>query len=407
MRTAVIAASLAALALGAGCERTQQVPVPPAVRWVQGPDAAALPPVQAQAPIAPEESQEIVIGEVGPMSGLQASFGESTHRGIELAVRLLNEKGGVKGRTLRVKLVDDKGKPEQAAAAVEQLAGEKVVLVLGEATSAPALAMAEVAERHKVPMISHAATSPRVTEGHAYVFRVCFTDPFQGAVMAKFVRERLALTRVAVLKDAKNDYSAGLAQAFVARLKALGGKVVKEESFTTGDLGFKAQLTAIKSAGAEAIYVPGYYGDVAAIAKQAKGMGLAIPLLGGDGWSSGKLTTVGGAAVDGCYFTDHYSTQDPSPRTQEFLAEYKASYGGAEPDSFAALGYDALRVAANAIARAKSLAADDVRDAIATTKDFDGVTGAITIDARHDAAKAAVVLKVQGGRPVYQTTVAP
>ncbi|HEY3448028.1 MAG TPA: ABC transporter substrate-binding protein [Myxococcales bacterium] len=416
MRNAVTAAFFAAAALwAAACEESKQAPLP-APPIVDRPalvtDAAAPVPTLTPTPTTPAPTPaaeaEILIGEVGPLTGAQATFGDSTHKGIELAVRLVNERGGVKGQKLRVRLVDDKGKPELAAAAVEQLASEsKVALVLGEATSAPSIAMAEVAEKLKVPMISHAATSPKVTEGHAYVFRVCFTDPFQGLVMAKFVREKLSLTKVAVLKDAKNDYSTGLAQSFVARFKAAGGKVLKEETYNAGDLDFRVQLTSIKAAGAEAIYVPGYYGDVAQVARQAKAMGLSTPLLGGDGWSSEKLTAVGGAAIEGSYFSDHYSTQDPSPRTQEFVAEYRAAYGGSEPDSFAALGYDALRVAANALARAKSLSADDLRDAIASTRDFEGVTGSITIDGKHDAAKPAVVLKVQGGKPVYQTTVAP
>jgi branched-chain amino acid transport system substrate-binding protein len=255
-------------------------------------------------------------------------------------------------------------------------------------------------------MITHASTNPKVTDGNGYVFRVCFIDPFQGYVMAKFARETLKMSKVAVLKDVRNDYSIGLAAAFVARFKGMGGKIVKEEAYSAGDKDFKAQLASIKAAEPEAVYVPGYYADVGLVARQAKRLGLNVPLLGGDGWSSEKLYEIGGEAIEGSYYSNHYSTQDPSPRIQEFVAEYKEAFGG-EPDCFAALGYDAARVAGNAIARAKSLSGDDLRDAIAQTKDFDGVTGMITIDAKHNATKPAVVLKVEGGKSVYQTTVAP
>ena len=398
MRSLFIAASLAAgVLLASGCTEKRPEPVGPAPEIPRPADAASPAP----------DTSDILIGEVGPLTGPEATFGDSTHKGIELALRLANEKGGVKGRRLAVRVVDDRGSAEEAAAAFAKLVdADKVVLVLGEATSTRSIAMAAVAEKLATPMISPAATNPKVTAGNAFVFRVCFTDPFQGYVMAKFARDNLKLSKVAVLQDPRNDYSVGLAQSFTARFKAAGGKVVREETYAAGATDFKAQIVALKAAEPEAIYLPGYYGDVGVFAQQARALGLKAPLLGGDGWSSGKLFVGGGAAIEGSYFSDHYSTQDPSPRIQEFLAEFRAAYG-TEPDSFAALGYDALRVAANAIARAKSLSGPDLRDAIASTREFDGVTGVITVDAKHDATTPAVVLKVEGGKAVYQTTVAP
>ncbi|MBI5548124.1 MAG: ABC transporter substrate-binding protein, partial [Deltaproteobacteria bacterium] len=302
---------------------------------------------------------------------------------------------------------DDQGRVEEAAAAVTRLVEtEKAVLILGEVASTRSIAMAEVAEAVRIPMITPASTNSKVTEGKAYVFRVCFTDTFQGFAMARFARETLKISKVAVLKAADNDYSAGLVQAFTSRFRGMGGKIVKDETYAPGERDFKAHLAAIKASQAEAIYIPGYYGEVGLAARQARELGIAVPLLGGDGWSSKELFGIGGEAVEGGYFTNHYSTQDPSPRVQEFVADYKAAFR-TEPDSFAALGYDAMRVAANAISRASGLSGDELRDAIAATRDFDGVTGAITIDARHNAAKPAVVLKIVGGATAYQTTIAP
>ncbi len=349
---------------------------------------------------------ELLLGEVSPLTGPEASFGQSTHAGIELALRQINAKGGVKGRRLAVRSADDRGEPEVAAAAMARLIDEdKVALVLGEATSPASTAMAAVAEARQVPMISHAATHPKITEGKRFAFRVCFTDAFQGFVMAKFARETLKLSKVGVLFEPGNEYSAGLAQVFAARFRALGGKVVREERYGP-ELELERPVASLKAAGPEALYVPGYYSEVAAIARETRRQGLEVPLLGGDGWSSQKLYELAGEAIEGSYYSNHYSTQDPSPRIQEFVAEYRAAYG-TEPDSFVALAYDATRVAANALARAKSLSGPDVRDALAQTRGFDGVTGTITIDARQETTKPAVVLKVEKGRSVYQAIVGP
>ena len=259
-------------------------------------------------------------------------------------------------------------------------------------------------------MMAISSTNPKVTKDgdrvRPYVFRVCFIDPFQGTVMAKFARETLKLGKVAVLRDVGNDYSVGLADYFLTKFKELGGAIVDDQSYKAGDQDFKAQLTAIKGKKPEGIYVPGYYTDVALIARQARELGLRQPLMGGDGWDSAKLFEIGGKALDGCYYSNHYSPDDPSPRIQEFVARYKAKFG-AVPDTMAALGFDAGQIAVDAMTRAKDLSGPAIRDAIAATNGFQGVTGVITIDADHNAGKSAVVLAIQNGAAKWVATVHP
>lgn len=369
-----------------------------------GPATPKDPPV-AKPPAA--EVTEILIGEVSSLTGSEATFGESTNKGIKLALKEANEAGGVKGKKLRLITYDDQGKPTEAASATTKLiVQDKVHVVIGEVASTRSLAMAPIAQNNQIPMISPSSTNPKVTEGKEYVFRVCFIDPFQGTVMAKFAREQLKVTKVAVLRDVRNDYSVGLANYFVEHFQKMGGVIVVDQSYSAGDVDFKAQLTAIRSKEPEAIFVPGYYQDVGLIARQARELGLKVPLMGGDGWESSKLFEIGGDALDGSYFSTAMSPEDPSPRVQKFLADWKTAYGET-PDSLGALGYDAAKVALDAIARSRSLAGPDLRAAIGETKDFPGVTGSITINAERNAVKPAVVLKVAGGKAVYQTTIAP
>jgi branched-chain amino acid transport system substrate-binding protein len=270
--------------------------------------------------------------------------------------------------------------------------------------------MAPVADSNQVPMISPTSTNPRVTKDgdktRPYVFRVCFIDPFQGTVMAKFAKDNLKVTKVAVLRDVGNDYSVGLADFFEKKYKDLGGNVVADVSYKAGDQDFKAQLTAIKTKNPQAIYVPGYYTDVALISRQARELGLKQPLMGGDGWDSSKLYEISKGALDGSYFSNHYSDEDPAPVIQEFVQKYKAAYGNV-PDALAVLGYDAARVAMDAIDRAKDLSGPAVREAIEQTKGFKGVSGTINIDADHNAVKSAVVLGIKNNAAKYSTTIAP
>jgi branched-chain amino acid transport system substrate-binding protein len=355
----------------------------------------------------PAEETEILIGEVGSMSGSEAAFGQSTHNGIQLAVDEANAAGGVKGKKLKVITYDDQSKPEEAAAATTRLiTQDKVKVILGEVASSNSLAMAPLAQDAKIPMITPSSTNPAVTEKGDYIFRVCFIDPFQGYVMAKYSRESLKFNKVAILKDVKSAYSVGLTEVFERKFTELGGKIVGVESYSKGDTDFRAQLTSIKKLKPEGVYVPGYYNDVGPIARQAKELGLKVVLMGGDGWDSEKLFELGGAAVEGSYVSNHYSAEDPSPNVQSFIKKYTEQHK-ATPDSLAALGYDAAQVAIEAMRRAPDLTGPALRGAIAQTKDFPGVAGTITLNEKRDAVKPSVVLQVKDGKFKYVATVTP
>jgi branched-chain amino acid transport system substrate-binding protein len=295
-------------------------------------------------------------------------------------------------------------------AATRLITQDKVNILLGEVASSRSLAMAPIADSNQVPMISPTSTNPRVTKDgqktRPYVFRVCFIDPFQGTVMAKFAHDTKKITKVAVLRDVGNDYSVGLADFFAKKFQELGGKIVADESYKAGDQDFKAQLTSIKNKKPEAIYVPGYYTDVALIGRQARELGIKVPLMGGDGWDSAKLYEIAKGALDGSYFSNHYSDEDPSPVVQDFVKKYKDAYG-AVPDALAVLGYDAARVAIDAIERAKDLTGPSIRDAIEQTKGFQGVSGIITLDADHNPVKSAVVLGIEKNKAKFAATVNP
>ncbi len=356
---------------------------------------------------SPPTGDTIRVGEVGSMTGSESTFGTSTHHGIELAVKKINAAGGIQGKQIQLISLDDQGKPEEAATATTKLiTQEKVVAILGEVASSRSLAMAPIAQQYKVPMISPSSTNPKVTEVGNYIFRTCYIDPFQGAVMAKFATENLKFKKVAVLRDIKNDYSVGLADVFVQSFKKMGGQILTDQSYSAGDMDFKAQLTAIRALHPEAIYVPGYYGDVALIARQEKELGLQVPLLGGDGWDSPKLKEIAGKNLDGSYLSNHYSAEDMSPVVQDFIREYKAAYG-AVPDALATLGFDAMNLLADSMKRAKSLATADIRDAINATRAFNAVSGKLTFDAKRNPEKSAAILKVVNGEFKFQTTIAP
>lgn len=369
----------------------------------------AAPGVRARAGLEAQGGRptEILFGEVSSLTGPEATFGQSTHNGIALAVQEINEAGGVLGTPIRVITYDNQGRPTESAAAANRLiVQDKVHVLLGEVASARSLAMAPIAENHQVPMISHASTHPKVTEGKRWVFRVCFIDPFQGAVMAKFAREELGVERVAVLRDVRNDYSVGLANYFVRSFQEQAGTILVDQSYSAGDIDFRSQLTDIRGRAPQAIYVPGYYTDVALIARQARELGLDVPLMGGDGWDSAKLYEIGGSAIDGSYFSNHYSFENPDPLVQGFIERYQQAYGQV-PDALAALGYDAARLAADAIERVGSLDRSAIRYALATTSGFRGVTGTITMDENHNPVKPAAVLRIQDQRATFAKTIEP
>src|SRR2546421_3588550 len=355
------------------------------------------------------DTAAIKVGEVGSMTGTEATFGTSSHNGIQLATNEVNGAGGIKGRQIVVIALDDEGKPEEAATAATRLiASEHVLALLGEVASTRSLFMAPKAQAAKVPMVSPSSTNEKVTAVGDYIFRACFIDPFQGYVMAKFATETLKLKKTAILRDVRNDYSVGLAKVFNDNFTKMGGQIVDNESYSSGDVDFKAQLTNIKGAAPQALYVPGYYTDVGLIARQAREVGLTVPLLGGDGWDSEKLYEIGGAALRGSYISHPHSRGHPSPRSQEFVGKFKKAYGGQVPDSLAAQAYDAAGMLFDAMKRAKDLTGPSIREALAQTKDYRGVTGDITMDEKRNATKPAVVLRVgKGGKYEFSGRIQP
>ena len=352
--------------------------------------------------------ETIKIGEYASLTGKEAAFGQSSHKGTLLAVEELNAAGGVLGRQIELITDDNQSKQGESATIVKKLIfREKVVGILGEVASMRSLEAAPLCQAYKIPMISPSSTNPKVTEIGNYIFRVCFIDPFQGTVMAKFAKDTLKIHRVAVLTSVSSAYSVGLAKYFKQRFTDDGGEVVIEQKFTEGDKDFNAQLTAIKAAGVEGIFVPGYYTEAALICRQARELDMKIPLFGGDGWEAPELIKIGGDAVEGCYYSTHYSPEVDTPAVKNFVAHFKARFGGEVPDAMAALGYDSAQVMVDAIRRAGTTEGPAVRDALAATKGFEGVTGATTMDKERNASKAAVVIMVKYGKFKFVESVAP
>lgn len=349
----------------------------------------------------------IRIGHFASMTGSEATFGISTDEGLRLAFDEVNAAGGIKGKKIELITRDDQGKPEEAAAVVTRLIEQdKVIAIMGEVASSRSLAAAPIAQQKKIPMVTPSSTNPKVTEIGDYIFRTCFIDPFQGTVMAKFAIENLKLKKVAILRDLRSDYSVGLADYFAMKFKELGGEVVADMTYQSQDVDFKAQLTQIKSKKPEGLFIPGYYTEVGLIARQARDLGLKVPLMGGDGWDSPKLTEIGQAAVQGGYFSNHYSTESTEPVAVEFMSKYKARYNKS-PDGLSSVAYDAGKIVAKALELAPELTPAAVRDQLAKIKDYMGATGKITIDEKRNATKSAVVVQVEGKANKFITTIHP
>lgn len=350
---------------------------------------------------------EIRIGQFGSMTGGEATFGQSTDKGIRLAIDARNSAGGIKGKKIVLITEDNQGKPEEAAAVVKKLiTQDNVIAILGEVASTRSLAAAPIAQKYKIPMVSPSSTNPKVTQVGDYIFRVCFIDPFQGPVMARFAHDNLKLSKVAILKDLKSDYSLGLAEFFTSKFKELGGQIVSEQNFQTGDSDFKGQLTRIRSANPDALFIPAYYTEVGLIARQARQLGIKAVLLGGDGWDSPKLFEIGQDAVNGAYFSNHYASESPNPATQKFIKDYKAKFNES-PDGLSAAGYDAAMILLNAMEKAAELTPDGIRAQLAATKDFEGATGKITINGERNADKDAFIVKVEGKALKFVTLLGP
>lgn len=356
----------------------------------------------------PAKGEPILVGHYGSLTGSEATFGIGSSKAINLAINEFNAAGGLNGRPIKLVEYDTKSDAKEAANVVTRLVtSDKVVCVLGEVASGRSLAGAPICQENSVPMISPSSTNPRVTKVGDFIFRVCFIDPFQGYVCAKFAAENQKAKSAAILFDQAQPYSTGLATEFKKNFTKLGGKIATEQTYNGGDQDFTAQLQKIKGAGADIIFIPGYYTEVGNIAIQARKLGITAPLLGGDGWESPKLAQIGGTAIEGAFYSNHYSPDDPSPVIQSFITRFKAAYNGEIPDSIMAQAYDAASLMFDSMKRAKSLKGNDLRDAIAATKDFKGVTGNISLDKDRNAVKAAVVLQMKGGNATYVATVQP
>ena len=371
--------------------------------------ALSLPAVSLSKPssgLAPAEDT-IKIGEFASLTGREAVFGQNAHKGTLLAIEEVNAAGGVLGRQLELLTGDDQSKPGEAATVVKKLISrDKVIAVLGEITSGRTLEAAPICQNAKIPLISPGATAVEVTAKGNYIFRVCFIDEFQGAVMAKFARDSLKIRRAAVLSSVSSPQSVGLAKFFRERFTGSGGTVVAEQKYGEGDKDFRAQLTAIKAAGVEGVFVPGYYAEAALICKQARELGLTVPLFGIDGWESPELIAIGGAAVEGAYFSTHYSPENQSPAVVAFNERFRRRWG-LDTNALSALGYDSAMVLVDALRRAGTTDGAKLRDALAATRDFAGATGRITFDAQRNPTKSAVVLTVKNGRYAFVQDVLP
>ncbi|MEJ1972414.1 MAG: ABC transporter substrate-binding protein [Lacunisphaera sp.] len=350
----------------------------------------------------------IRVGEYGAFTGKEAAFGVSARKGVILAFEETNAAGGVLGRPVELLTEDNQSKQGESATIAKKFAyRDKVVAVLGGNPSTNSLEAAPVFQLAKIPMIAISSTNPRVTEMGNYIFRVCFIDPFQGAVLAKFARDTLHAQRAGILTSVNNAYSVGLSKVFREKFTAAGGVIVAEQRHSEGDKDFRAQLTSLKSAGVDCILHSGNYTEGALICIQARQLGLEVPIFGGDAWEAPQLIEIGGKAVEGAYYSTHGSPESTAPEVQNFVKKFRGRWDGETPDSIAALGYDAALMLFDALKRAGTTDSAPLREAIATTKDFPGVTGHITIDAQRNATKSAVILTVRDGKFAYVETVAP
>ncbi|MBS4015778.1 MAG: ABC transporter substrate-binding protein [Candidatus Latescibacteria bacterium] len=360
----------------------------------------------------PDDTNTIRIGLIVPITGDVKTFGESVRNAVLIAVDEANQKGGINGKTIRVITADDKNDPTEAANACSKLINQnKVKFIIGSVASKASIPISEMCEQAKVLMITPTSTNPRVTvrdngERKEYVFRACFIDPFQGTVAAKFASENLKAKRAAILYDISNDYVKGLAEFFKESFTQMGGQVTIYESYGKDDVDFSALLTKIKADNPDVLFIPDYYTKVGLIAKQTRAIGIKSVLLGGDGWDSPEMTKIAGDAINGGYFTNHYSPQDPRAEVQEWVSKYETKFGQ-KPDALGTLGYDATLLLLEAMRNAESEKVEDVRDALTKLTNFQTVSGQITFDAFGNPVKNAVILQYMDGEQRYVTTVQP
>ncbi len=391
-RRALIALTVVLFALVTGCK---QSPSPAADAGAAGSGATAA-------------AEPIKIGEFASLTGSEAAFGQSSHKGTQLAFDEINKAGGLLGRQVMHLVEDNRSTAGESVTIVKKfISREKVVGILGEVASGRSLEAAPVCQAAHVPMVSPSSTNPKVTEIGDYIFRVCFIDPFQGKLLADFAAKTLKARKLAILSDVSAPYSVGLAQFVREPFTAAGGEVVVEQKYTSKDKDFRAQLTAIKAANPDAILVPGYYTEAGLVVAQARQLGITIPIFGGDGWEAPQLIEIAGAALSNTFYSTHYSPEAKSAKVESFVKAFQAKFGGEIPDAMAALGYDSAMVLADAIRRAGSTDGAKVRDALAATKDYPCVTGKTTLDAQRNASKAAVIITVENGKFKYLQTIEP
>jgi branched-chain amino acid transport system substrate-binding protein len=360
------------------------------------------------------ESKTIKVGVNLELSGGVASYGESLEKGIDIAVSEINKSGGVDGIKLDIIKTDNKSETAEATnGAIKLTSQDKVTAIIGAATSGNTVAQAQIANDTKTILLTPSGTSPNVTVAdngklNEYVFRTSFIDPFQGIVAANFASKELKVKNVAIFADSASDYAKGLAASFKETYKKAGGKIVAEEAYVGKDTDFRATLTRIKAKNPEFIFIPGYYEEVGLIVKQAREMGITVPLMGADGWDSPKLIELAGPdALNNTFITNHYTSEDPDETIQKFVTTFKEKYNGESPNAFNALGYDTVYLLADAIKRAGGTDTAKIKEALAKTKDLSLITGVITIDKNHNPIKSATVLEYKDGKQVFNTKVNP
>jgi branched-chain amino acid transport system substrate-binding protein len=352
-------------------------------------------------------AEPVKIGFYMSITGRDASFGDVSLRGARLAVDELNAAGGVLGRPVELVVEDNRSVAgESATAAKKLIARDHVAVLIGECSSGRTLEAAPIAQAAGIPLITPAATNPKVTQVGDCIFRVCFIDPFQGDVIAAFAHRRLGLRRAALLIEAGAPYSVGLAEYFTKTFTALGGEIVATQRYNGADTDFRAQLTAIRAAKPDAIFLPGYYVAAGLVAQQARQLGITATLLGGDGFEAPQLLEIGGAALNGVYYSTHFATENTDGASRAFVAAY-TQRNGTGPNGLAALTYDAVKLAADAMTRAGTTEPKALRAALAATRDFPGVTGRTTINAARDASKDAEIITVKNGRLEFVETIRP
>lgn len=352
-------------------------------------------------------SGPIKIGVIMPLSGQISAFGQSGQKGLQLLEEQTNNAGGINGRKVSFVFMDDEGKAATSVSAAQKLiTNDQVVAIVGPLTSTCANSVAPVAQKYKVPLVTGTGTNANITKAGDYIFRTCFIDPFQGTVVAKFAASDLKAKTAAILYNNGDDYSKGLADNFKSAFTAAGGKVVETETYNTGDKDFNAQLTKIAPTNPDVLMLPDYYNTTAVIAKEARAMGIKATFLGGDGWDSSDLFSIGGSAVDGAYFSNHYSPDETTPEVVQFLKDFKAKYNNQVPDAMAALNYDAGKVLIQSIQKAGKTDGASIRNAL---KAYNGtvVSGHITFDKNRDAVKPAVIIVTKNGKEQFFKTVNP